>query len=264
MEQLVVDGQHVVRWSGSGPTVLMLHAGVTDARAWYATAELLGARHRCVAYDRRGHGRTPPSRAPYSEAADLLTVMDAIADDPVWLVASSRGGRPALDVALSAPGRVAGLVLIAPSVAGAPEPDLDPDTERLDTLIEAATDAGDLAEANRLEAQLWLDGPGSVEGRVPDPARALFLEMNATVLAHDPLDLAEPGRPDTWHQLAGLQLPATVVWGELDVPCLVDRSRLLVELLPQAAGHPVENAAHLPYLEQPGPVAALIAAAVAG
>jgi pimeloyl-ACP methyl ester carboxylesterase len=94
------------------------------------------------------------------------------------------GGELALDLALRAPDRVAGLILLAPAVSGAPEPSLDPDTQRLSDLIDQALAAGDLDELNRLETWLWLDGPSSREGRVGDPARALALAMNAIVIAN--------------------------------------------------------------------------------
>src|SRR4051812_31611746 len=150
MEHDVVDGLAVVRWPGTGPTTVFLHAGVTDSRGWYDVAELLADVGPRVAYDRRGHGRTPPGSVPYREVDDLLALLATTGPEPVLLVASSRGARPALDVTVEHPHLVAGLVLLAPSVAGAPEPDVDARTDELDGLIEAATDAGDLVEANRL------------------------------------------------------------------------------------------------------------------
>src|SRR3954454_3241633 len=125
MENEVIDGLAVVRSPGTGPTIVLLHAGVTDRRGWYDVAELLRDVGPRVAFDRRGHGRTPPGSAPYREVDDLLAVLATTGAEPVWLVASSRGARPALDVPVQHPELVAGLVLLAPSVAGAPEPDVD-------------------------------------------------------------------------------------------------------------------------------------------
>lgn len=89
-----------------------------------------------------------------------MAVLDRLGRSPVWLVGSSMGGALALDAALTAPEQVAGLVLLAPGVSGAPEPEIDDDTRRLFDLIGHAIDAGDLDEVNRLETWLWLDGPG--------------------------------------------------------------------------------------------------------
>ena len=41
------------RWSGSGPTVVLLHAGVADRRGWYGVADRLGDVGQVVAFDRR-------------------------------------------------------------------------------------------------------------------------------------------------------------------------------------------------------------------
>lgn len=263
MQHELVDGLAVARWGGTGPTMVLLHAGVTDSRGWYDLAALLDDVGPRVAFDRRGHGRTPPGSAPYLEVDDLLSVLDAVTAEPAWLVASSWGARSALDAAVDHPERVAGLVLLAPSVAGAPEPDVDARTAELDELVEAATDNGDLTEANRLEAQLWLDGPACAEGRVQGPARELFLAMNATILAQQDQDASAPGRPDTWQHLGELRVPVTVAWGELDVPCLVDRWRLLLEVVPHGTGRALAGTAHLPYLERPDLVAAVVREAVA-
>ena len=85
------------------------------------------------------------------------------------VVACSMGGAAALDFALDYPDRVEGLVLIGSAVRGAPYPEVtdEPDAT-LERDIEAADDAGDLEEVNRLETWMWLDGP-SAEGSGPRP-----------------------------------------------------------------------------------------------
>ena len=89
------------------------------------------------------------------------------------------GGGVALDAALEAPERVAGLVLLAPAVSG--DPELDEDayiaaTDGLAEAIDAAWTAGDVEACNRLEVRLWRDGPAQPEGRVSGPPRELALE----------------------------------------------------------------------------------------
>ena len=81
---------------------------------------------------------------------DLLAVLDAVSPDaPAWLVGSSMGGGVALDAALEAPERVAGLVLLAPAVSGDPELDeetFNAATDGLADAIDAAWTAGELEE----------------------------------------------------------------------------------------------------------------------
>ncbi|HLL63315.1 MAG TPA: alpha/beta hydrolase [Propionibacteriaceae bacterium] len=250
-------------WAGARPTLVLLHSGVTDRRSWYETADRLSPGYSLVAYDRRGFGQSVASSEVFSHVKDLSTLLDALDLDQVWLVASSAGGRVALDATLTHPERVAGLVLLAPAISGAPDIEsLDPETQRLDTAIDQATDAGDLAEANRLEARLWLDGPAGPEGRVSGPVRELFFEMNAIALKSEAESAAEETEVSAWSRLADITVPVTVAWGERDVPVLNERCQQIVDRLPNATGRQLPRVAHLPYLEDPDLTADLIRRAV--
>ena len=252
------------RHDGAGPTIVALHAGVADRRCWRDTVACLGGGATVISYDRRGYGETPPSSVPFSDLDDLRLVLDELDAGRVWLLGNSMGGELALDFALRAPDRVAGLILLAPAVSGAPELRLDPDTQRLSDLIDEALDAGDLDELNRLEAWLWLDGPSSREGRVGDPARALALAMNAIVVANEREQAELETTPDilAWDLLAEITVPTTVGCGTLDLPGIVARSQTLAESLPRGEFVALEGVAHLPALEAPATVAQLVAAAL--
>ena len=129
-------------------------------------------------------------------------------------------------------------------------------------LLEAAE--GDLDQTNRLEAWLWLDGPGGPEGRVGGRVRELALAMNAVALRHDPPREAaavEPGQ-EAWPRLEQLAVPTTVAWGDLDVPFFAERCEQLVMRIPEARRRVLEGTAHLPFLEQPQLVAELVREAV--
>src|SRR6476620_6501416 len=152
------------RWKGAGATIALLHAGVCDRRCWREVGARLGAAGRdVIAYDRRGFGDVPPAGGPFRHVDDVLAVLDAVSPDaPAWLVGSSMGGEVALDAAIEAPGRVAGLVLLAPAISGDLELDeeaYNAATDGLAGAIDAAFTAGALEECNRLEVRLWLDGP---------------------------------------------------------------------------------------------------------
>jgi pimeloyl-ACP methyl ester carboxylesterase len=255
----------VERWAGSGPTIVLLHSGVNDRRAWAETAPRLLDPYAVVAYDQRGFGESPLGTHPFSHVDDLRAVLDAQQVERGWLVGSSAGGRVALDAALTFPERVAGLVLLAPAIGGAPSIEADPETERLDGLIDAAIESGDLEEANRLEAWLWLDGPAGPEGRVGGPVRDLFLDMNGIALRSEAESAEDHGNDDidAWSRLGDIRVPVTVAWGELDIDVLNQRCRQIVDRLPFATGRALPEVAHLPYLEDPELIADLVRRAVA-
>lgn len=251
------------RWVGDGAAIVLLHAGVCDRRCWREVGERLGAAGRdVVAYDRRGFGEVGPADRPFRHVDDLLAVVDAVSPTaPAWVVGSSMGGQVALDAALEAPERVAGLVLLAPAVSGDPELDeatLIAATEGLAEAIDSAWTAGDLDACNRLEVRLWLDGPAGPEGRVSGPARELAFEMNRIVLANDESGADGASGLDTAARLHEIAAPALVACGELDISLKLRRSAELADSLPNATYRTLPGRAHLPYLEDADEVAALI------
>jgi pimeloyl-ACP methyl ester carboxylesterase len=254
------------RWTGAGATIVLLHAGVCDRRSWREVGARLAGRD-VVAYDRRGFGDVAPAAEPFRHVDDLLAVLDAVSPDtPAWLVGSSMGGQVALDAALEAPERVAGLVLLAPAISG--DPELDEETviaatDGLAEAIDAAWTAGAREECNRLEIRLWLDGPAGPEGRVSGPPRELALDMNRIVIANGESAADGASGLDAASRVHEIAMPAIVACGELDVALKVRRSAELADALANATYRGLPGRAHLPYLEAPDEIAALILAEVA-
>ena len=233
-----------------GTDVLLIHAGVNDRRSWQHVIERLASRHRCIAYDARGFGETTYQREDgWSAAADAGAVLDAAGVEQAVVVASSMGGRTALDLILAQPNRVSGLILIGAAVRGAPYPDLtEGPTAELEAMLESADAAGEIAEINRLEAWMWLDGPSADEGRVGGPARELFLDMNGRALRAE-----SPGReaemPSEWPRLGEITAPTLVMIGRLDAEDIQAINEPLVKIIPNARLVWLDDVAHLPHLE---------------
>ena len=150
------------------------------------------------------------------------------------------------------------------AASGAPEPELDADTRRLDLLLDKAYAARDAEEINRLETWLRLDGPSQPEGRVSGAARELALEMNAVITANGEAEADGACGVDARHRLAEITVPVTVACGDLDVPFTADRCRQLAGRLPAARHVVLPGMAHQPYLESASTVAQLIRSAVTG
>jgi pimeloyl-ACP methyl ester carboxylesterase len=186
-------------------------------------------------------------------------VLDQVADGPTWLVGSSMGGALALDAAVADPDRVAGLILFAPAVSGAPEPSgLDQATQQLSDQLDVAAAANDLDELNRLETWLWLDGPAGPEDRVGGAPRELALAMNTIVLRNGVPEQAGGSELTAWPRLGQIRVPATVAWGDLDAPYQVARCEELSARLPRGRRRVLTGTAHLPQLERPELVAGVI------
>lgn len=244
--------------SGKGEPVVFLHAAVCDTRMWHAQMAGMSATHQAIAYDRRGFGETQAETEDHSSVADLMAVLDTIADGKAAiLIACSQGGRIAIDAALAHPSRVRGLVLIAPSVSGSPLPAYPPEINALLALQNEAEQAGDLDRVAAIKARLWLDGPFEAEGRVTGDARRLFLDMCAIALRTPPVG-ADLDITPAYHRLHEIKRPTLVISGDLDFPHIQDRCRLLVRTMPDAEGHLLAGTAHLPSLERPADTARVI------
>lgn len=67
-------GDVEIEAQGSGPTVLLLHAGIADRRMWDPQFAWLSQAHLAVRWDARGHGTTPQVPGRYSYAHDTLAM----------------------------------------------------------------------------------------------------------------------------------------------------------------------------------------------
>ena len=96
--------------------MVLLHGGLSNSDALLDTiGGPIGAHHRIVAFDRRGHGRTADTDAPFHDdemAAETIAVLEAVVGGPAVLVGWSDGGIVALLVSMRRPDLVTRQVLI--------------------------------------------------------------------------------------------------------------------------------------------------------
>jgi 3-oxoadipate enol-lactonase len=245
---------------GDGPAVLLVHAGIADGRMWGPVADrLVAAGHRTIVPDLRGFGRTPLEPGVVSHPADLIALLDALGVDQVTVVGASFGGLVALALALRAPDRVAGLVLLDAILDDFEESD---DFAVFGADEEAAAAAGDVDAVVALNVGFWVERPGARPTGDVDPAvRDLVATMQRDAfVAQDGVDaeLEEEDQPVA-HRLAAIRAPALVAVGADDLEDFHRIAEVLADALPGAgAVVTVPRAAHLPALERPDEVAALL------
>jgi pimeloyl-ACP methyl ester carboxylesterase len=102
---------------GSGSPVILLHGGLGHSGNWgYQVSMLVGAGHRAVLIDSRGHGRSTRDLRPFSYelmASDVLAVMDVLHVEKAPIVGWSDGACTALILARQVPARVVGVFFFA-------------------------------------------------------------------------------------------------------------------------------------------------------
>ncbi|VWB46580.1 alpha/beta hydrolase [Burkholderia arboris] len=244
---------------GSGEPIVFLHARVADRRMWSQQMHAIGESNQAIAYDRRGFGETVAAAEDHSAVEDLIAVLQLVAGgSPAIVVACSQGGGIALDAALRYPSYVRGLVLVAPSVTGAPKMTHAARVEDLITRLAAAEARRDIDEAVTIRTRLWLDGPFQPEGRVTGEARKLFDEMNVAALGLPPTGM-NTDAPIAYARLRELFVPTLVMCGDLDLPGIQERSRYVAANVSRGTFHQVSGTAHLPSLERPQELTGVIA-----
>ncbi len=219
---------------------------------WDPLVPALSHAFRVVRPDLRGFGDSPQPPGPYTDADDVNDLLESIGVPEAAVVGSSFGGRVALELAVTHPGRVSSLVLLCPAHRGvAPTPSVEAFSEEEDRLLEA----GDLDGAVALNVRTWL-GPQADEETRERVARmqrhAFEIQLAADAVEPGP----QPRRVDV--DPNAIAVPTVVVSGALDLDHFRAVADHLAGQIPGAESVRLSWAGHLPSLERPDAVLALL------
>ncbi|MBB5119509.1 hydrolase [Streptomyces eurocidicus] len=248
--------------SGAGPggaegqgSVLLLHGLLGRAAHWADTARWLSTRHRAIALDQRGHGRSErPAEGPYTReayVADALAAVELLGLAPVTLIGHAMGALTAWQLAARRPDLVRALVVceMRASALGAAS-----QREWSDWFKSWPVPFATLADVRR-----WFGEDDPALER-PRPARGDFY---AEVMA----ERADGWRPvfsrrqmlhargtyahdAHWEDLALVECPTLVVRG-LDGELGRAEAQEMVRVLPRGAYAEVPDAGHLVHYDEP-------------
>src|SRR5262249_56438286 len=110
---------------GAGPALVLLHGFTGSVATWEPARAFLAARHRVVAIDLPGHGRSP---APLESgglprvAEQLVETLDGLGIEHASWLGYSLGGRAALHLPVAHPQRLDRLPLASPPPRPPPRP----------------------------------------------------------------------------------------------------------------------------------------------
>ena len=245
--------------AGQGSAVVLLHSGVTDLRQWDPQWADLAGRYRVVRCDRRGWGRSslPDAAvsAPYSDAADVVGLLDDLGIEQAALIGSSAGGLIAQQIASAWPDRVSRLVLLCADADDVePTASIRSFAEREDKYLEE----GAVDDAVELNVQTFLGPAASAQTR--DLVRAMQRNAFEVQLAAGEHAPREPGPPIDLRRATML---AYVISGGRDIDYFTLAADRLAQRLPNARRVVLPWAGHLPNLERPNEVTTLLLTALA-
>ncbi len=235
--------------AGEGPALVLLHSGVCDRRMWDPQwPALIEAGYQLIRCDFRGFGDSPAADGPASDAEDVLELLDTLGIRRAALIASSYGGRVALEIAARWPDRVSAVALLCTALPGhEPTAERHAYSEREEALIEA----GDLDGAVELTVGTWL-GPDA-----DDAAREAVRQMQRH--AYEVQLAAGEFEPVTaGFDLSAIQAPCLVVSGGHDMADFRQIAARLAGLLTDAQQVDLPWAGHLPSMERPSEVTGLL------
>lgn len=233
---------------GSGPVVVLSHGFLMDHTMFNPQVAALRSTHRVVTWDERGFGgtRATGSFSYWDSARDVLGLLDHLGVEKAVIGGMSQGGFLSLRVALTAPDRVRGLILI--------------DTQ-------AGTEDADKVDGYGLLHQTWVEhGPTPVQdviaGLILGPgrwddwfAKWAHMEKEQFTLAFRCL----MDRDDVTGRLGEIDAPTLIVHGDADAAIPLAKA----ERLRDGLGGPTElvvvpGAPHAANLTHPEPVNAAI------
>jgi 3-oxoadipate enol-lactonase len=249
----VSGGQLFYETAGSGPqAIVLLHDGLIDSSGFDEMWPILRKDFRVVRYDRRGYGKSPVAKGPYSQTEDLAAVIAAARLERFTLVGFSAGGGIALDYALDHPQVVDRLVLVGSGANGQPE---SATAKRRDNRNFGPI----LLGADQAVAANWVKDPWYIRpGDEGAKAKALaILKANPQNIRHLPVDPALPG-PSAIPRLPGLAVPTLFIVGDHDFPDVQANAEAAESLIPNARRVVVPDAGHALQLERPLQTAELI------
>jgi pimeloyl-ACP methyl ester carboxylesterase len=147
--------------AGTGPVLLCIPGGPTDAGMYADFLELLSDRYTVVAYDPRGHSRSPLDGAPVDipvsvHADDAAALLRAVTDEPACVFGSSGGGTIGLELVTRHPELVRTFV-----AHEAPVMELLPDAARFRAIF---TDIHETYKSDGVFAAMAKFGPVVEEG----------------------------------------------------------------------------------------------------
>jgi pimeloyl-ACP methyl ester carboxylesterase/outer membrane biosynthesis protein TonB len=234
------------------PPLVLLHGFTASAASFEANIAGLREHFELIVVELLGHGdsEAPAESAPYGPGPAvqrMLDLFDALGHEKVLLCGHSLGGAVALRLALDAPQRLSGLIIInSMSAAGTPEWREQARPGMLAMAARARAEGTDFMRKTRLYP--------AASKRLDERSRAMLMRDFDRLSANAVAGTAEALVLDvnSFERLGELAVPTLVVLGDRDA-AFVASAPAFVARLPQQLVRTarIEGAGHAANIEQP-------------
>ena len=244
---------------GSGEPVLLIHGHTMDRRIWDPVMPDLRATDlRVLRPDLRGHGLSTRPDCGYHlshHASDMAAVLDNAGIDSATVVGYSVGGGVALEMALTMPDRLSGLVLMSPVM-----PDRPFEAAFMDNLREVAR----VTRSEGIEAAMlgpWASNPLFEFSFSKDGIREAAMAVNRDFPGAEYLATQRDRIDREWtvpDRLSEIDVSTVVLAGDRETPGFRAYAEEAATGIPGARIEFFEDCGHLLPLEEPDRVARTI------
>jgi 2-hydroxy-6-oxonona-2,4-dienedioate hydrolase len=241
---------------GHGPAVLFLHGASLGSSAdvfLRNLGPLARAGFRAISFDQPGFGLSdvPADLSAAYRRDSIPRFMDALSLKTAALVAHSQAGNPAVQLALTEPGRYTHVIVLGtgsllPPLGGEGEGNEAAAQQRLERRMAAGEPT---VEDTRkmLEATLFHHELITPEELALRHARSVGRNFEAFVARNAAAEAAPAKEPKTppWQRLVELPMPLLLIFGREDRAHAAERAKLLKEKYPRLKLHIVPGCKHL-------------------
>jgi pimeloyl-ACP methyl ester carboxylesterase len=235
---------------GKGAPLILIHGIGASRHSWDGIVERLRSEYRCIAYDLRGHGRSPVPPTPYS-LDDLVDDLEALRSElglaKAHFAGHSLGGMIGPAYARRYPDRVMSLALLSTAAGRTAE-----DAAKVKGIVAAMRQRG-IAPVLKTLKDRWFTP--EFAARRPDViARRMqqVIDCNPEVFL-SVFDIYATTEMAPW--LAEIKAPALVLTGEFDGGCPPRLNEFIARTMPDAELAILPNLRHAILLEAPDQVA---------
>jgi 3-oxoadipate enol-lactonase len=238
---------HYTEQGNTGIPVVLLHGYPLSSAIWQTQQQGLSNEYRVITPDLRGFGQSPAPEGTYEMemlAQDVLNLLDTLNVKRAVILGHSMGGYVTLALWRLAPERFLGFGLIN-SQAGADSEEAK--QNRFKTAEKVFTE-GTAVVAQAMMPKLFAPNVPEDESFI-EQVRTTIINTRTNGIVGSLKGMA--GRPDSTDLLATINVPALILTGDKDQLIPPQRSDAVATAITQSSLVTVEDAGHLPMLEQP-------------
>ncbi|CAG9295036.1 alpha/beta fold hydrolase [Celerinatantimonas diazotrophica] len=231
--------------AGTGCPVICLHGGGAGAITWYPAIASLAQHFRVIAPDIVGYGESDKPDASYDKtyfANWLKQFLDALGVAKAHIVGSSQGGAIALQFTLDHPEMVDKLVLVDSGALGAKPP-------LMSTIGLVWLNIFPSSLANRFYSRYILFKPEQRDPNLGDYSLEVLKNAGGKKAFSQGRGAAVSVLPEA--VLCGIKHKTLMIWGKNDRLFPIEYATKAVSVMPDAELLSIENAGHLPMIDQP-------------